>query len=203
MTPPAWCIYCEELPRRQEATATHLASRGIRPTWWRGFHGATWGLATTKEAWPGYRMSAGHVGLVLSHYALWQHLWHLGAEEALILEDDVLLPEDFAGRLAGVLRAAPPAWQFLWLGLVGMTPDKVRDELPGGLARCVEPYGTHCYLVRRSALPVLLAGSAEARAHVDIQVYQNTLAPGLLEWYACVPSLAGQRSYEGEWERAV
>lgn len=203
--PPAHVIYCAELPERRDACAAHLDERGITPHWWRGFHGETWGL-TSSKLFPdsGRPPSPGHCGLILSHYALWQHLLASGAEEAIVLEDDAVISPHFAEFAGAAIRALPPTAGLLLLGHLGLRPQDIDARLPGNLARCNHaPFGTHCYYLRHSALPVLLDRMAELRTHVDVQLRENVLHKGLVEWYACLPSLAPQRSYAKEWPTSL
>lgn len=201
MLPPVYVLYCPELAQRKAATAAHMAARGVVPVWWRGVHAVTWGLRTVKtydhDGVSGYTIAPGHAANIVGHYFLWQHLHLSGVPEAVVLEDDAVLPKDFAARFAAFREALPADWQFAYMGLAEapekVTP-KITDRFPGGLVRLIEPYGVHAYLVRDTALPTLLEGMSELRAHTDIQLYQNVLRPGRLVWYAACPDLIGQRS---------
>ncbi len=199
--PPVYGLYCEELPDRRRVTDNHLRERGITPIWWRSVHGASWRIRSDDQP-----TTPGSTGLVLGHWHLWQHLWHTGVEEAIIIEDDAIVPPNFSTRVAELLERLPTSWQFVFLGLA--EPDelvhrKITGHYPGGAVRMADPFGTHCYMVRRAALPVLMKRVADARTQIDILIYQNVLADGHLEWYACHPGIAGQRTRAGEWPQST
>jgi GR25 family glycosyltransferase involved in LPS biosynthesis len=193
--PPAFCITCEAGGRRERAAA-QFAAHGLGVTFVEGIYAPTWGLRTVLEASPGYTMPPGQVGCLLSHYMLWQALLLRGDEEALVFEDDVRLEEDFVARLAVVYAELPAGWQLLYVGTDGTERER-RRYLTKHLVTIPTPFGTHAYLARRSALPVLLDTNRQARTHIDLQIAQNTLPR--LSYYVSWPSLAGQFSTEGAW----
>lgn len=201
MFPPSYVLYCPEISGRPGAAAGAFAAAGLRPRWWRGVHGRSWGLRTEKrymsDGGDGFHIAQNQAAAIVGHYFLWQHLQHAGHDEALVFEDDADPGPDFAAQFGAVRAALPPDWQFVFLGLAERPADvepKIRARFDGGLVRLVNPYGTHAYLVRWTALPVLLDRMAELRAHIDIQLYQNVLEGGHLSWYAAHPAIVRQRT---------
>lgn len=214
---PHYVIHCAELPDRAAAARAHLTQHVPhgKLTFFRGFHGKTWGLDTTREYEPGLRISPGHVGLLLGHWSLWNHL-HTNWEKpypsdprhdtpVCVLEDDAVLPDGWAGKLDGVLddlAALVPDWQLCFVGLAETEPHvwhKVTDRVGGPdsrLCRLNDPFGTHAYLVRRSALPGLLDNMTAAERNMDQQLYQRVLKPGRLVWCAVLPTLVEQRTFD-------
>jgi len=198
--PPVWTIYCEELPDRKRGIKEEMRKAGINSLPWRSYHGQSWGLQTSKVYTEGEcPITPGHAGLILGHYSLWQHLNASGGDGAIICEDDAILCDDFAAKAAAVLAGKPPDAQLIFLGHIGIPAGVPRTQVGPGLVRCDHVFGTHCYWVSKSALPVLLNQMAELRSHVDIQLIENVLRPGALKWYSADPSLAGQHSAEGTW----
>ena len=198
--PPVYSIYCEELPDRKRGIAAELKRAGINHTPWRSYHGKTWGLQTSKVYSEGEcPITPGHAGLILGHYSLWQHLFVSGVEEALIVEDDAVLVEGFTEKATRALAGRPKDAQLIFLGHIGIPPEILRDHVSPGLVRCGHWFGTHCYWVHKSALPVLLERMNELRSHIDIQLIENVLRPDLLRWYTADPSLAEQHSARGTW----
>src|SRR5262245_60674499 len=113
--PPIYCIACEQLPDRREAAASHFAERGLAVTFVQGIHGESWGLDTRHCHAPGVRITPGHIGLILSHWMLWQHLWLSGVAEALILEDDAIIPADFPARFTALMAAVPAETELVFV----------------------------------------------------------------------------------------
>lgn len=196
--PPVYVIYCKELVERRTVTEAHLHEREISPIWWRSVYSRTWKLRAEGS-------SGGSVGLALGHWTLWQHLLLSGVEEALVLEDDIVLPPGFAEQYSNLRRSLPPDWQFVFVGLLedGAVRSKITETRPGGLIRLRNPFGTHCCLIRRSALPVLLDEVTETCGGIDLALYEKVFGPGKLQWWAAHPSLAAQRSQGGEWQSSI
>jgi GR25 family glycosyltransferase involved in LPS biosynthesis len=197
--PPTYCITCPQTGRTADAEA-HFAARGLSVVMVRGVHGRSWGLKTEKFAHTrgeGYVIPAGYVGLNLSHWMVWQYCWLAGHDEVLILEDDCNLGANFADEFRRTYAALPADWQVFYVGTVG-SEHKPRRVVNVRLAVVDYPFGTHCYMVRRAALPVLLEHCQEARSHIDLQMYENAVK-GRLSHYTAWPNLADQHSAEGRW----
>lgn len=155
----------------------------------------------------GYRIDAGHIGLCLTHWSLWQHIWLSGLEEALIMEDDVDLIDEF-GYWFSVHRGELPAdWQVWYAGTLDTSSYK-SERISRHLCNNLNmrdgkgwPWGTHCYAVKRSALPILMEKCQEARLHIDQLIDEKALPH--LKWYCSIPSLANQHSASGTWPHDV
>lgn len=146
-----------------------------------------------------YRIDAGHIGLCLSHWMVWQIAWHAGYEEVLVCEDDVDLLSGFRERFLAQRAALPADWQVWYVGCINAhecRPHSGQFRVPAGC-----PFGTHCMLIRRSALPVLLDRCVGAYTHVDQLIGERALPH--LRTYVSHPTLAVQRSYDGRWPHAV
>ena len=206
---PTYILGCDETPERKAASLAHFHARGVDPVWWRGFHGKTWGLDTTREYEPGRRISPGHVGLDLGVWALWQHLLLSHGNHPdhrfLVFEDDAVLPDNWDAHLAGVERDLDrsfPQWELVFLGLAETEPhvwNKVTERVGGPdsrLCRLTDPFGTHAIMLRRSALLVLLDNMRHAERNLDQQLWKYVLRPGLVHWCAVLPSLVEQRTFD-------
>ncbi len=189
--PPMFCITCRQTPERTAAATAHFRERGLCVHFFPGIHGKTFGLRTVLNAAPGYRMPAGAVGLLLSHYMLWQTLAYLPFGEVLILEDDALFVPDFAARFREARAELPADWQFVFVGSMG-TEGKTAHQASHHVSQIYFPVGTHAYLVKRSVLPFLLRTNHQARNHIDLQLIENSLPA--LKCYTFTPSLVKQRS---------
>lgn len=223
---PHFVIACNELPDRTQACRDHLQERGVPAVFWRGFHGATWGVETRMEFDPGRRLSPGHVGLNMGTWALWQHVLlscpnqvattvpseggRYGQsvaddDEYVFLEDDVELLHNYPAVLSDLriqLHYDLPDWDLIFLGLAECEPqvwNKVTERIGGprsNLCKMSYPFGTHAYMVRRRALPILLDHMRAAEKNLDQQLFERVLRPGLLKWAACVPALVKQRTFD-------
>lgn len=201
--PAIYCITCSQTERPAKARE-HFAAAGVPARFIQGFYGRSWGLETRLWAHQnppdGFKIDTGHIGLCLSHWMVWQIALDRGLDEVLICEDDAIFCPDFLNQYSQH-RAELPADADIWyVGSLGS------DHLRHATANLRHldhrgPHGTHCYLVRRSALPVLLECCQEARVYIDQSINGNAM-PHLIG-YASAPSLVGQHSYEGTWPHAV
>jgi Glycosyltransferase family 25 (LPS biosynthesis protein) len=189
--PPIYCISCTQHPDRRTWAVRHHRDTGLDVTLWDAFHGKTWGLKPTA-------IHAGHVGNNMSHWALWQHCYLSCYEEVLILEDDCRFVPNFRERYAALRANTPPDWQVLTVGYCGQRGrhDPVNEYV---CTSDKDESGMHCYLVRRSALPVLMANMQTTANGIDQLMWQRVFQPGLLAWYVARQSLAGQMTCDGGW----
>lgn len=207
-------ICCDELPERQAAARGHLAARRITPVVLSGIHGDTWKLDTTAEYDPGKRISPGHVSLLFNHWWAWKiaqlmkPTWTSTRWEwALFLEDDAVLPENWGGIvdvLLSELAEHNPTWELCMVGLCESPPrvwGKVTERIgppDSRLCRLANPFGTHAYMVRYSALPKLIAAFPRGGAshNCDQQLWRNVLQPNAVNWCAVLPTLVTQRTFD-------
>lgn len=205
---PVYVIACDELPERKQICHDHLLRMGVTHTFVRSVHGKTWGLRTAHQYDPGKHISPGHVGLDLGHWIAWQiahnSVYH-DETWILFLEDDAVLPDGWHNRLRELLLeidARFPACEFCFVGLCENQPHvwhKVTERIGGGdsrLCRLNDPFGTHAYIVRKRALPVLMDRCAIAERNMDQQLFSRVLQPGHVQWCAVLPTLVTQRTFD-------
>ncbi len=183
LIPPTYCITCTQTPRRRPVAERHFAEVGLSVRFVQGVYGRVWDIP-------------GDMGLNLSHWMLWQHCLLASHAEAIILEDDCVLVDDFRQQFAAVRATLPDDWQMVFLGSLG-TGALERKPVIEGLVKVDYPIGTHCYLVRDSALPILLEANQQANQPLDLQMHRTSMH--LVNHYTAWPSLAGQRTYNQEW----
>lgn len=202
---PFYAIYCREIEGRKHETDRHLRNHGIEPNWFEGIHGVTFGLQTTHECAvdgkSGWRISPGQVGLDLGHYMVWSHIWHSGYENAVIMEDDVVVVPNFKDKFDRVMQELPSDYDICFLGWLDTHP-RIKTQVNGLVHKLNDiAFGTHCYVVSRNGVRKLLDTNRICWGHIDVQIHRRTL--GNAKWYACSPSLAAQRSQGGNWKGTV
>lgn len=194
--PPTYCISCAQQPQRGAVAREHFQALGIPVHFVKGVYGPVWGLETRLCYHDDYRISSGYVGLNLTHWMIWQYALLAGHAEVLILEDDCQFSPDFLAEFWKTYDQLPADWQLWYVGTVG-TEAKPVLWANERLIRVANPFGTHCYLVKDNALPVLLETNQQARVNIDIQIAENSLPR--LRYYVSRPNLARQLTYEKEW----
>lgn len=199
MNTKAFCLTLRQFPERTAAALAEFKKCRIAVEMFNGISGHEYGLKSARvEPIDGkpYDMPGGYVAMNVSHYMLWETLMHLGGDEFLIFEDDVVLPEDFQARFAKHRAALPDDWQ---IAFMGWDSDGLRTTFNDLTIQQRWFWGTHAYLVKREALPVLMETNHICSHHIDTQIIRRTLEPGHLRWYNFFPSLVSQRTIMKEW----
>lgn len=189
--PPAYCITLRSQPKRAAAARKEFARAGLSATMVEGVNGTAWGLESNKRRRDGWLVHPKHVGLCLSHWMVWQYARLSQAPEVLFFEDDVRLCAGFAEEFRRSLAAVPADWQMVYVGHCcadGKPTIRYNDRA----AAVHWPLCTHAYLLRRSALDVLLEHAAEAKTHIDQLLVENVLNHHKLQCYTMLPGLATQ-----------
>ncbi len=149
-------------------------------------------LEETPRDSRGNRTSKGALGCSLSHMALWRQLHESkDGDEWLIFEDDAMLTPDFAALYADRRAQLPDNWELFFVGWYGQFGYRRVDSLIG---RFGQFYGTHSYLVRRTALDRLLETNKSCEWLLDINIQKHSLK--VLHHYCAVPSLVKQATLE-------
>ena len=196
--PRTFCITLRETPKRKEEAIKYFNQVGLNVEMFDGIHGESFGLKTvipTYDLMAGreYFITQGAIGCILSHLMLWNVLINQPEDEFLILEDDAQLCDDFFEKFAKFKLELPDDWEMVYVGYLltsGENIDtviKVSDNVV-----IVEPMCTHAYLVKKSALKVLIETNQIAWNPLDLQICKRSLP--LLKHYGAKTPLIGQRS---------
>lgn len=193
--PRTFCITLRETPIRKAESQRYFEQVGLKAEFFDGIHGKSFGLKSTipnYEIIPGreYFITPGHVGCILSHLMLWNILIHQPEDEFLILEDDVILCENFFEKFANFKLELPSDWEMAYVGWIPNDKDDV--TYVSEKVVILTPMCTHAYLVKKSALKVLIETNQLAWSHIDIQIVEKSLPK--LKYYVSKESLVTQRS---------
>jgi GR25 family glycosyltransferase involved in LPS biosynthesis len=203
--PPIFCIWNREIPRR-EITEAHFNNSGIRATFFEGIYGKGFkvGAAEPHSKKPDgtdWYISQGHVGLCLSHYMVWSHIWHCGVEEAIVLEDDAYFSPTFHQEFHMAHKNLPNDWQMCYLGWLHRGHDRDKEKVRENIYKINQgcPFGTHAILIRRDGIRILLDTQRVMRDHIDINIWKRSL-PHIRTYYV-FPSIVAQRSQNGKKQK--
>jgi hypothetical protein len=197
--PKVFCITLRQTPDRTRLAKKHFEEMGIPVEFFFGIHAKTFGL---KPELPStkikdYFISQGYLGTLLSHYTLWNTLTHLPYEEVLVLEDDAYVSPSFSEEFMQAYSELPDDWDLVYVGSC-CTDGKKTRRISTRIAQVEYPLCLHGLLIRRRALPILIATNQVARDHLDIQLEQRTLSK--LNHYCFIPPLVRQRTLDGAWK---
>lgn len=197
--PKIFCLTLKDTPKRREYAEYHFKQFGLDVEFFEGINGKKFGLKTTipyKDDNPDgddYFIKQGRIGCLLSHYMLWQTLWHLHHEEILILEDDAFLCENFHERFLEFKKQLPDDWQYVFVGHCCLPPEDYQLKVTNNIITTTHaPMCTHAYMIKKSSIPILLDTNHSAWAAVDIQIQKKTLK--ILKHYVFMPPLVEQVS---------
>jgi hypothetical protein len=139
-----------------------------------------------ESAPPWFRASDGAWGCRQSHLQILQSAWERSIPNTLILEDDAVFEDDFAGQWAALQPRIPSRASMVMLG-----GQHVRPPKPQGahLVQCVNTRRTHAYIIRLKAIPLLMRTWAASCQHIDHALIGFLSATFT---YAPAPFLVGQ-----------
>ena len=126
--------------------------------------------ATDAQVCPppeGWMSGAGAWGCLRSHLRVLEDAMMRKYRSILVLEDDAVLPLDFADRLTSFLGRVPDDWECLMLGGQHRPHDDNRQLLEPGVARCLNAQRTHAFILREQAIPALYREWCTRWGHCD------------------------------------
>lgn len=207
--PKMFCVTLKQTPERRLHASNHFKEHNLDVEFFEGIHAKSFGLHTlipymddqpnwkVGEGTP-YYISQGHVGCILSHYILWKVLSYLPYDEFLIFEDDVWLKDNFIEKFTRAKSELPHDWQYVFVGHCCLEPERLRTKISDNVIKTTTPpMCTHAYMIKKTALPVLLDTNHVAWSNIDIQIQKRTLQH--LSYYVFYPMLADQKSHHSEY----
>ena len=186
------------LPEKQERfdrAMAHIRARGFpdaTPVW--GINAALCGLATANpyevdHPGSGFHIGTKLTGIYLGHYLLWSICAYLPDTHFLLLEDDIIMHEDFRPRMERALRDVPPDFDFLFLGSC-CCKGHPTTQIAGEVYEVKWPQCNHAMLVAKKVLPLVLATQRKCYAPVDCGLIFHTFPQ--CKVYTLLPSAADQ-----------
>jgi len=197
--PKIFCLTLKETPKRREYAENHFKQYDLNVEFFEGINGGRFGLKTKipykddNPAGPDYFIKEGKIGCLLSHLMLWKTILHSNYDEILILEDDVVLCENFKEKLIELKNKLPDNWQYVFVGHCCLVSSEHQTIISDGIVvPYYPPMCTHAYMIKKSSIPILIETNSQAWAPVDIQIQKKSLT--LLKYYVCNPPLVNQIS---------
>ncbi len=206
--PKIFCLTLKDTPKRKEYAENHFKQHSLDVEFFEGINGRKFGLETkipymddqpnwTPDDGPMHFISSGHIGCILSHYMLWKTLSYLPYEEIVIFEDDVILCDTFKEKLIDYKSRLPEDWQYVFIGNCCLPPEDYQIKISDNIITTTHPpMCTHAYMIKKSAIPVLIETNSLAWSHIDIQIQKRSLKK--LKHYVFNPVLVTQKSIIGQ-----
>ena len=197
-------LYIPDTPYFQERWETvqkHLQERGIENLIQvAGIHGTRFGIDGTHtydvdNPGSGFKIGPGYTAEFLSVYMMYNIMSVLPATHFLKLECDVDMIPDFLHHLSRELENVPEDFDFLWVGSCCMT-GKTNKLINGNVYQFDQstgyPFGGHCYIVAKKAIPYIIQTQRDAYASSDLNLCFHTFPN--LKCYGIFPRLATQKN---------
>src|SRR5262245_12397808 len=140
-------------------------------------------------------LSSGEVGCYASHLSIYQQIARNQLAYAMILEDDVILPDDLLSMVKDALSMAPKGWDYIRLSGHFKRAVYSIGPLPNGrhlVRHTLIPNTTAGYLISRQGADKMLAPSPRLRP-IDRDIKFAWLRN--LEVFGVYPSPVTQRAY--------
>lgn len=193
-----YCLCLPEYPDKIEAATKHFTDAGVgNVEFFWGINATAAGLdgLSTVNTYEidnpgsGYRMGPKPTGIWLSHYMLLNHIMHTNAEHAMILEDDAKFEDGWKPKLEQALKDVPSNFDFLHPGYC-CAEGHPRTHVKGDVYETKHAQCTHCYVVRRGAIPFVLGRLRKIWSPIDIAFVFEVFPH--LRTYAIMPRLVSQ-----------
>lgn len=137
-----------------------------------------------------------HVGCALSHWMLWKELSSYGnggRKPVAIMEDDVLLREDWEPMLEAALADLPDDWDILFAGSCHVKAHGP-THYKGNLWKFHSPLCTHFYIVHQRSIQILAESCERIYTNIDWAIVEQALPK--LNSFVVLPRIAGQHGLE-------
>lgn len=224
---PVFVISLKDETVRRDKMAQKMAALNLPFTFFDAVDGRGFDVAALRDyaglkrrLWFGKDLTGGEMGCIYSHRALWQKIIDETIPAALILEDDVILKDDFPAVLQSLL-AHPYPWKmvrFLGSPKVARLRQRRVADLEHGyhLTRLsTSPGGAHAYVIKCEAAKILCASMQRIAYPNDTLMGRPwvtglpvlTVQPGLAIQDLSLDSAIGEARFEKNklrgWEGAA
>lgn len=165
-----FCIVIPEFPEKTSWSQEHFKEIGLEVDFVDGIYAEKAGLSTAHHYeidGPGYTIPPKHVGIVLSNYMLWTMCYRLPEDYFFILENDAVFQPTAIARIKAALELLPADWDLFYPGSC-CCHDKPITHVVGELYTVPGLNCNHAYMIRKKAIPVLLAAHRKIWAPLDI-----------------------------------
>lgn len=168
-----FCLSLPETPERTEKAREHFRQQRVYDvTFFHGLHAEKAGIQThhlyeVDNPGTGFKIGFKPTGIWLAHWALWSALNLLWDEHFMVIETDAKFPDDWHTRVNSALTDAPRDFDMLYVGSC-CCDGRPRTHIKGDVYEVKWPLCTHCYIVAKKALPILLETQRKIWAPIDI-----------------------------------
>ncbi|AYV83999.1 MAG: glycosyltransferase family 25 [Hyperionvirus sp.] len=130
----------------------------------------------------GYRkLRKGEIGCYFSHLRCWELIWRTGKEYGIVLEDDVVLDDNFRGKFNRLLSDLEGVrWDYICLGrrcnrrwFNDRDCDHGKEIVKNIYYPSLMGYATFAYVIKRDVIKRLMKGTFPIAKPVDVVVLEE------------------------------
>lgn len=196
-----YCISLRETPERTARVKAEFEREGVPITWVWGIFGKSMEIKSETPMHSDYFVNRGVTALVLSHHFAWNMAQHDQAEEFMVFEDDVVLPDNFLNKWAAIRAKVGDEIDGVYLQSCCVDDQKWKQKYRDELWDVRYPLCTAAIWWRQRAIPTLVEHTKPANTPVDILLEQKTLRH--LKVLTVLPELVSQLTLQGKMESMV
>lgn len=196
-----YCISLRETPERTARVKAEFDREGVPVTWVWGIFGKSMEIKSETPMHSDYFVNRGVTALVLSHHFAWNMAQHDQAEEFMVFEDDVVLPENFLEKWAAIRAKVGDEIDGVYLQSCCVDDQKWKQKYRDELWDVRYPLCTAAIWWRQRAIPTLVEHTKPANTPVDILLEQKALRH--LKVLTVLPELVSQLTLQGKMESMV
>lgn len=191
----SFCLCLPESPERTEKAKAHFREQLVYDvTFFEAIHAEKFGLRTlfpyeVDNPGSGFNMGAKPTGIWLGHYMLWGALNLLPEDLFMVLEIDAKFESGWHSRISQALSDVPRDFDMLYPGSC-CCGGRQKTHVKGEVYEVKYPMCTHCYIVAKKALPVLLRTQRKCYAPIDISM--NFHSHPEMKVYTVLPRIVDQ-----------
>ena len=196
-----YCISLRETPERTARVKQEFEREGVPVTWVWGIYGKSMQIKSEIPMHSDYFVTRGATALVLSHHMAWNLAEHDQADEFMVFEDDVVLPENFLERWAAIRAKVDDDVDGVYLQSCCVDDQKWKRKHRDELWDVRYPLCTAAIWWRQRAIPTLIEYTKPANTPVDILLEQKVLPK--LKVLTVLPELVSQLTLQGKMSSEV
>lgn len=193
-----YICHCSSLKERKQKLIEHLSENNIlNYDWIEFFDVENWDIDELKKKYPnifntnskGEFLKKSVISLALKHIWIIEDIYKNNYSNCLILEDDVLLEENFTNRFNQYMSQLPNDWDLCWVGsCCGLHAQQIENLFvyKSNFSRC-----THAYCISQNGVLKIKDKLNDVNDAID-WYFNHLIVENNLNNYWIEPALAYQ-----------
>jgi GR25 family glycosyltransferase involved in LPS biosynthesis len=130
------------------------------------------GILKEQKKWLG-ELGKGGIGCALSHISVMHKIKMQNEQYGLILEDDVIIPNDFIKQMKKLEKYFPPKWDIIYLGGCNIRGKKYNDYFLIPEIKSGHNYCCHAILFNKKTINNVINVLHPIQKPIDLQLRSN------------------------------